>query len=254
MSSLQTVAVGLAIVFLDLGSGGWDWVADPVGWLLVIMGLAPLKELLPGYLGMAVGGWVCLLVSVLVFPPGSIDTIDPSLAWLFGIPTLGFCFLLCDGLADVTPDALALGFRVLRVAFVVVAALPFFVYLVGWDWLAVPTTVVGVATEVGLVLAVWAAGDDGEDDESGFSAERIRRRRAPAPAGPTPPVRTPPRPRDEPAEPDDGEADDDARTWWGGRKKQEQGFSAEAVRRRLRQEREAREAREAGQVQEPRDE
>jgi hypothetical protein len=181
-----------------------------------------------------------------------VDTIDASLGWLFSIPTLGFCFLLCDGLADVTSDSVALRFRVLRVAFVVAAVLPFFVYLVGVEWLSIPATAALWTSEVVLVLAVWAAGDDDEEEQTGFSAERIRRRRAPATQAVTQHEEPPgdhaaaPTPISDPPDGTDADAE---RTWWGGRKKQEQGFSAEAVRERLRREREEREAREAREAQ-----
>ena len=116
--------MGLVIVFLDVAPGGWDWIADPLGWVLVLMGLSPLKELVPGHVGIVVSAWVCLVVSVLVFPPDSVATLDPSLGWLFSLPTIGFCFLLSDALADCTPDSLAVRFRWLRAAFVVVGVLP----------------------------------------------------------------------------------------------------------------------------------
>ena len=100
--------MGLVIVFLDVGSGGWDWIADPFGWVLVLFGLAPLKERLPAHRGAVVSAWVCLVVSVIILPPDSVDTIDPTLGWLFSLPTIAFCFVLCDALDD-TPTSLPPG-------------------------------------------------------------------------------------------------------------------------------------------------
>lgn len=207
MSSLQTVAMGLLIVVLDVGAGGWDWIPDPLGWVLVLMGLAPVKGLVPGH-GLLVGfGWGCLVVSVLTFPAGSVDTIDESLGWLFSLPTVVFSVLLCGSLAQVAePPSLATRFRWLRVGFVVVAALPVLVYGVGWDWLTVPTAVAAVLANVLLVLWVWTAG--GQD---AAPAPVARPTRQPEPSTPQP----------TPQEP-------------GGRRRKDQGFDAEAVKRRVR--------------------
>ena len=210
MSSLQTVAMGLVIVFLDVGSGGWDWVADPFGWVLVLMGLAPVKERLPAYAGVAGSAWACLAVSVLTLPPDSVDTIAPTLGWLFSVPTIVFSFLLCDSLADVADDALATRFRWLRVVFVLVGVLPGLVYLGGLDWLTLPAAVAAVLANITLVLSVWAAGDGGDDEAE--VARPLRPERTTA------------------VEPPPG----------GRRKKKDAGFDAEEVRRRAR----ARRARE----------
>lgn len=203
MSSLQTVAMGLVIVFLDVGSDGWDWIADPVGWVLVLMGLAPVKERLPAYAGVAGSAWVCLVVSVLTFPPDSVDIIEPTLGWLFSLPTIAFCFLLSDSLADVTEGGLATTFRWLRVVYVLVGVLPGLVYLGGLDSLTVPAAVAAVVANVALVLAVWAAGDDDEEEEWRPPARTERRVATPPPSS-------------------------------GGKRKKEQGFDAEEVRRRAR--------------------
>lgn len=160
MTSLQTVAMGMVIVFLDVGPSGWDWVADPLGWVLVLIGLAAVKELLPNYGGVSFAAWLCLGVSIVIWPPGSVAKIDESLGWLFSLPTIAFCFLICDALQDLLQGSLATRFRWLRVAFVVVGALPVLVYGGGWEWLTVPTAVAAVLVNVVLVLSLWAAGDE----------------------------------------------------------------------------------------------
>ncbi len=262
MSSLQTVAMGLVIVFLDAGAGGWDWVADPVGWILVLMGLSPVKEFLPGYAGTFAAAWVCLAVSVLTLPPDSVDTISAGLGWLFSLPTIAFSFLLCDGLVDITPGSLALRFRVLRVAYVVVGLLPLLVYAVGLGWLTVPTAVLAVVTNIALVFSVWAAGADDEDSTDGFSADRVRNRRRKGEDAHTEPERQPEReperrrhhrrrsraPDDQPEsdqpEDDSDDSGEDSGGWLPWRRQRDSGFSADEVRRRLRKERAERQARE----------
>lgn len=159
MASLQTVAMGLVIVFLDVGPSGWDWIADPVGWLLVLIGLAGLRELLPSYRALSITAWVCLGISLLTYSPHSVRTLDPMLGWLFSLPTVAFSFLCCDALMDVTTDPLHKRFDVLRWCFVVVGALPLLLYGVGMDWLTVPTAVVAVAVNIVLLFTLWSAGD-----------------------------------------------------------------------------------------------
>jgi hypothetical protein len=206
--SLQTVAMGLIIVFVDVGSGGWDWVTDPVGWVLVLLGLAPVKERLPAYPGVVISAWVCLVVSVLTLPPDSVDMIDPTLGWLFSLPTLAFCFLLCDSLADVTDGGLAVRLRLLRFVFILLAVLPGLVYLGGLEWLTIPAAVVAVVANVTLVLSSWSAGD--EDEEEWKLPDRDSRSKPVAP-------------------PVGSEATEPAK-----RKVKDQGFDAEEVRRRAR--------------------
>lgn len=187
MDTLRSVALGLLVVFLDVGSNGWDWVADPAGWILVLLGLSPLKEVLPAHTALVVTAWVCLAVSVLTFTPGSVASIAPVLGWLFSLPTLAFCFLLCDSLGDAVESrdpSLAVRVRWLRTAFVVVAALPLLVYGFGLDEARVPIAVLAVACNVLLLFWVWSAGDNSGEEAAaparrppdGFDAEEVKRR------------------------------------------------------------------------------
>ena len=210
MRSLQTVAMGLVIVFLDVGSDGWDWVADPVGWILVLVGLAPLKERLRGYAALVVVAWACLAVSVLTLPPDSIDSIMPTLGWLFSLPTIAFAALLCGSLAAATDGSRSVWFRSLGGFFVIVAVLPAVVYLVGLDWLTVPAAVAAVLANVALVFSTWGAGAEDDEQAEGVATER----RATVTPG------------------DSGT--DSGGDSGGGRKKRDQGFDAEAVKRRVR--------------------
>src|SRR5687768_4816106 len=127
--------MGLVIVFLDVGSNGWDWVVDPVGWVLVLLGLPPLKERLRGYAALLAVAWACLAVSVVTLPPDSVDSIMPTLGWLFSLPTIVFAALLCGSLAAISDSSRRrLWFRSLTGIFVVVGLLPALVYLVGLEW------------------------------------------------------------------------------------------------------------------------
>ena len=79
MTALQTVVMGLVIVFLDVPPDGFDWVADPFGWLLVVLGLAPLKGAVPNHLGLTVTAWICLAFSIVSWPEGSPATLSPAI-------------------------------------------------------------------------------------------------------------------------------------------------------------------------------
>jgi hypothetical protein len=175
VSSLQTVAMGLVIVFLDAGAGGYDWIADPLGWVLVIMGLTPLKALVPNHRGISVTAWVCLAISVPTWPPSSVAHLDASLGWLFSLPTIAFSFLVCDAVMEVTEQSLAVRLRWLRHTFALTGVLPLLIYGLDLDWLTVPAAVLVVMANVVLVFSLWAAGDD-EPDELPLE-ERLRQQR-----------------------------------------------------------------------------
>lgn len=155
MPSLRTVALGLLIVFLDARMEDWDLVADPVGWLLVLVGLAPVGERLPGARGAAA---VSLAASVLAWPPSSFVHDDESVEWLFSLPELVFGVLLAGALARVGPPRLSGRFRLVRTVYVVAAVLPVLIFGAGWEWLVLPAVLLVVATHVMFMVWLWAAG------------------------------------------------------------------------------------------------
>jgi hypothetical protein len=216
VTALQTVVVGLVIVFLDVPPDGFDWVADPFGWLLVVLGLAPLKGAVPNHVGLTVTAWICLAFSIVSWPEGSPATLSPAIGWLFSIPTLAWCFLVCDAVADATEGRLRLVMLTLRNLFLVVAPLPGLVYLAGAEWLSVPAEVLILGANLLLLVALWVASSRpglAEEDSGAPRAERRANREARREAAL--PVETP-RPR--------------ARTV---------GFSAEEAKRKARARREA---------------
>jgi hypothetical protein len=181
VTALQTVVMGLVIVFVDVPPDGFDWVADPLGWLLVVLGLAPLKAALPNHTGLTVTAWICLAFAVVSWPEGSPATLSPELGWLFSIPTLAWCFLVSDAVADATEGRLRLVMLLLRNAFVVVTPLPGLVYLAGADWLSVPAEVLILVANVLLLVALWAASSRpglAEEDSGATRAERRANRDA----------------------------------------------------------------------------
>lgn len=177
MTSLQTVVMGLVIVFLDIPPDGYDWIADPVGWGLVLLGLAPLRDALPNRSGLVVTAWVCLLFSVVSWPAGSPATLTPLLGWLFSLPTLAWCFLVCDAVSDAVDGRLRQVALVLRAAFAAVAPLPALVFLAGQDWLSTPAEVIILVSNLTLLFTLWSA-----SDRPGLGEPEAT---SPPPAGPT---------------------------------------------------------------------
>jgi hypothetical protein len=160
VKELQSVALGLIVVFLDLPPDGPDWVADPIGWLLVLVGIAAVREQLTDYGYLQVTAWVCLALSVVTWPPDSVPYLDDTLGWAFSLPTLAFCYLLADSLTDVTEPDLAQRFRVLCWMYALVAALPLLVLLAGWEWLETPSRVLTILVHVVMVISLFGASDE----------------------------------------------------------------------------------------------
>lgn len=169
MKELQTVALGLIVIFVDIGDP--DWVADPLGWLIVLVGIAGIRQEVPDYGYLAVTAWVCLGLSVVIWPPDSVPTLDSTLGWVFNLPTLAFCYLLADSLYDVTVPRVAQWFRLIGWSYAVVAFLPLAPLLLDWDWLETPTTVLTIGLYALLVFALFgAAGDDAVPEASSSSS------------------------------------------------------------------------------------
>lgn len=96
MTALQKIAMGLVIVILRAPFAGWDALADPVGWAMVLWGL--------GSLGVGsrlrVAAWLALAASVVVYPPMLLDRMDDPTKWWLSQPQVVFAVLLCYAVPD----------------------------------------------------------------------------------------------------------------------------------------------------------
>lgn len=104
MKPLQSVAMGLVIVVLVARFGGYDALADPLGWLLVLWGVRRMADHTL-MLGLATGA---LLVACVVWIPSTqdlLDRSDPSLRWAINLPQVLFCVVLCRQLAQLAGAA-----------------------------------------------------------------------------------------------------------------------------------------------------
>ena len=158
MKELQTLALGLVIVFVDVSTP--DWIPDPIGWVLVLVALAAIREQLPDYRQVSLAGWTSLALSVVTWPEGSVAHLDGWLELLFSLPVLAFCFLLCDSLRDVTTPEHSARFRWLGWSFALLVLAPLAIYGLEWAWLSTPATVLAVVVNLSLVVALVGASDE----------------------------------------------------------------------------------------------
>ena len=171
MTPLQRIAVGLIVVF---GSATWpahphpawqtwDLLADPVGWVLVVLGLVPLRRLHASFrlpLGLAL---LAGAVSVPLWFPQLRMHLDASGSWVASLPQLACCLFLARAIAAVgaaqqPPDRYLVGrFGLLGWAFLVVAVLPPVVLGGHLDSLRGATLAFSMLVDVALVWFLFLA-------------------------------------------------------------------------------------------------
>ncbi len=156
MKPLQGVAMGLVIVLLGANVHGYDLLPDPVGWLLVLVGLGILP--LPQRPTLRSLATFSLLVSFVVWFPAARDALnvtDLALAWAAGLPELATLIVLAHALAQAARRAgdqpARTWLQTARTLLVVVAVLPPIVLGGGFDSL---DTALGVVGSVVLLLLI----------------------------------------------------------------------------------------------------
>jgi len=152
---LQSVAMGLVVVALSAHFGGYDALADPVGWVLVLLGLRRTPTL-ARHRELSVLVWLALVVSCVVWWPATSTWLDDqhaSLRWALTLPQLAVQVLLAHGLAARARSAgdgeAARWLRQVLVAVVVVGVLPVLAFATGSDALELGTYVVAA------LVAIW---------------------------------------------------------------------------------------------------
>ena len=130
MRPLPVIALGLLVVGGSSQRGGVDLLVDPVGWVLVLVGLAALPAGPARRLTLALAT-LAALVSVPTVWPSVRDAAadaDPALGWALSLPQAGFGVALAHLLAAAAAaDGDASGarhWRTLRAVLVVVLVLP----------------------------------------------------------------------------------------------------------------------------------
>lgn len=163
MKPLQPIAMGLVIVALSARFRGYDALADPLGWLLVALGVGGLPVRIPHRSALLRLALLAGVVSAVVWFPAVTDRLyatDASLGWAANLPQVLFTGLLCHvlaaGAAD-AGDAPASGWlRSARTAVLVVGLLPLLVFGAGMASLEVPTYVAAGVVAVLVIGLLFA--------------------------------------------------------------------------------------------------
>jgi hypothetical protein len=163
MKPLQSVAMGLVIVVLVARFHGYDALPDPVGWLLVLVGVRALPRTVPHRDALLGLGALAGVVSAVVWFPSVTDALydaDASLAWAANLPEVLFGALLCHALATTAEEAgdgrAARRLRLARTALLVVALLPVLVFGAGLSSFEVTSYVAAGLVMVLLICLLFA--------------------------------------------------------------------------------------------------
>ncbi len=152
--------MGLVVVLLTVPVHRYDVLADPLGWVLVLVGLAslpvPQRRTLQRWAG------ISLAVSVVVWVPAARDALnvtDLALAWAAGLPELVTLVLLAHRLARVAGDAgdqpARTWLQTARTLLIVVALLPAVVLGGGFETLDAALGIVGSLVLLLLIVVLF---------------------------------------------------------------------------------------------------
>ena len=163
MKPLQAVALGLVLLALgptDPEPGVFDPLPDPLGWLLVLVGLHGLGRAIETRRLPALRflGVLALGVSIALVVPAAARWVatDPSLGWAADVPRFGFFALLCHELSRAalrgrsTAGSTAFGLSALALLFVLAA--PPLAFGAGWDAVGPAGEVAAQAVQLALVV------------------------------------------------------------------------------------------------------
>jgi len=137
----------------------YDGLADPVGWVLVILGVQALPRALRGLDGVRWAAWTAGAVSLPLWVPQLNHRLSDSGAWAVSMTQTVFCLLLARAIAENAlthePDDpyLPRRFGLLMWAFVVLVVLP--PIAIGGDVTALDDVTVGAGFIVNLAFIYY---------------------------------------------------------------------------------------------------
>lgn len=167
MRPLLWIAFGLVVAGVVARVGDLDLLADPVGWVLVLIGVRrlaravelPLRSWLLGV------GVVALLCSGPLWWPATardLQHADPAVLWAVGLAEIAFQILLSAALARLAKDAgdegARLGWRICEVGLAIGAIAPVLYFGAGAGWLAGLATLGQILQLAVLVLCFCYSG------------------------------------------------------------------------------------------------
>jgi hypothetical protein len=169
---LRYLAMGLVIVFLRADFGGYDALADPVGWALVLWSLWGLRGRLANTDVLLWVASLALVASLATYPPAVADRLTASGQWGVSLPQIAFCLVLCGSLATWARSTVAAGTQagpvaaratsrarwldLLRWVYVAVALGPVLVFGGGVERLTSAVAVLSVVANLALVYLTFA--------------------------------------------------------------------------------------------------
>lgn len=145
MRPLLLIGYGLVIVAVQVRFGTYDVLADPVGWLLALLGVRRMARAvrLPAAMSLGYLGVLALACSVPLWWPHTahaLDKGDPSVLWAVGLGELAFQAVLCHALAGLAAEAGAatalVWFRICEAGLVVGALAPPLYFGAHLEWLS----------------------------------------------------------------------------------------------------------------------
>ena len=144
----------------------YDGLPNPVGWLLVLWGIAALPASFPRQRPLLVGSLLSFAVSVPLWLPSVQEQTlaAPELGWVASLPQGVTLVLLCLALIE-APDEAGLtaplpegrtypvfGLRTTAIALGAALAAPPMIFGAGLEWAALPA---GAASGLGLLYLIW---------------------------------------------------------------------------------------------------
>lgn len=137
----------------------YDALPDPVGWLLVVLGVHALVRSRPGFAVVRWPAWIAAAVSVPLWLPQLNHRLSDSGSWALSLPQLAFCFLLARAIADEAIDQepvdtyVSKRFGLLMWGFAALALLP--PVAIGGDLAALDDTTVIAALIVNVAFVYY---------------------------------------------------------------------------------------------------
>lgn len=162
MKPLWAIALGWILLALRADVNGFDLYADPLGWLLVMLGVRQLPGAFPSRAALLGLGGIAGTTAVLLWLP-SVDAWlrdqEPAVGWAVNLPQFGWLALFCWAAAtaaraggELVPAA---WFRTLLAVAVGIVVLPVLVFGAGitaLDGLASVLVLLGPVVFVGVLF------------------------------------------------------------------------------------------------------
>jgi uncharacterized membrane protein len=160
---LQAIALGLVLLALgptDADPGTFDPLPDPLGWVLVLIGLYGLRGSLDErkllVLRLLGGLALCLSIALVVPDVARWFAGDPSLGWSADIPRFAFFALLCHELSQAALRAKHTAgtstFSICALVLVFVLAAPPLAFGAGWEEVGTAGEVAAQVVQIALVV------------------------------------------------------------------------------------------------------